>query len=304
MNMEQCIYESTLYIHSMYAEAISVTDIAANAYLSPSYFSFMFRTFTGYTVKNYLNRYRLYRAALALRDSSKQLVEIAYVNGFSSQQAFTRSFSQMYGITPAVFRLSCPCIRPFPPENLWAKWRKPDMKLEKCFENVRFMHKDVFYVVGIEVDIHYQTSEGTAPIAGLWETWNSENLANIIPNQTEKGVVYGMTHSETADSKAKYLVCVEVKNLDNLPVGLGLVGRKFNASEYAVFDTTLEIIFTGKFWRTFYAKWLPESGYAIHEEHNDLLDAFRKYPAIEVYLKGWKDEQSPMLAYAPIVKKA
>jgi len=301
MSIEQSIYESTLYIHRMYAEPITVTDIAAEAHLSPSYFSFLFRTFTGYTVKNYLNRYRLHRAALDLQGSNKELVEIAYANGFSSQQAFTRSFSQMYGITPAQFRLSSPSFSPFPPENLWTKWRNASMELMQCFENVKFMHKPAFYVAGMEVDIHYNSGDGTAPIGGLWEAWNSGKIAESIPNQTAQGVVYGMTHSETADNKAKYFVGVEVSTLDNIPVGL--VGRKFEASEYAVFDTTLEIIFTGMFWRTFYAKWLPESGYAIHEAHNGLLDAFKKYPAIEVYPKGWENEKSVMQAYAPVVKK-
>ena len=301
MSIEQNIYESTLYIHRMYAEPITVTDIAAEAYLSPSYFSFLFRTFTGYTVKNYLNRYRLYCAALDLRYGSKQLIEIAYANGFSSQQAFTRSFSQMYGITPAQFRLSGPSFSPFPPENLWTKWRNTSMELMQCFENVRFMKKEAFYVVGMEVDIHYNSDDGTAPIGGLWEAWSKEKCKELIPNQTAQGIVYGMTHTETTENKAKYFVGVEVSTLDNIPVGL--VGRRFEASEYAVFDTTLEIIFTGMFWRTFFAKWLPESGYAIHEEHNDLLDAFKKYPAIEVYPKGWENEQSVMQAYAPVVKK-
>ena len=302
MDIGQIIYESTLYIHSMYAEPITVTDISAEAYLSPSYFSFMFRTFTDYTVKNYLNRYRLYRAALDLRDSYKPLVEIAYVHGFSSQQAFTRSFSQMYGITPAQFRLQNPSICPFPPENLWLKGRKPSMELMNCFENVRFMHKKAFYVVGMEVDIHYHSNDGTAPIAGLWEMWNGEKIAQTIPNQVSQGVEYGMTHGETTDSRAKYFVGVEVSNLDNLPVGL--VGRKFESSEFAGFDTTLEIISTGDFWRTFYSKWLPTSGYAMHEEaYRKTNAAFNKYPAIEVYGKDFKDEQSIMQVYAPVVKK-
>jgi len=302
MDIEQSIYESTLYIHSMYAEPITVTDIAAKAYLSPSYFSVMFRTFTGYTVKNYLNRYRLHCTALDLLNSNKQLVEIAYIHGFSSQQAFTRSFSQMYGITPVQFRLQRPHISSFPPENLWTKWRKPSMELMQCFENVQFMHKKAFYVVGMEVDIHYNSDDGTSPIGGLWEAWNNEKIVETIPNQISQGVVYGITHSETADNKAKYFVGVEVSTLDNLPIGL--VGRKFESSEFAVFDTTLEIIFTGDFWRIFYSKWLPTSGYAMHEEsYRKANAAFNKYPAIEVYSKDYKDEQSIMQVYAPIAKK-
>jgi len=302
MDIEQSIYESTLYIHNMHTEPITVTDIAAEAYLSPSYFSFMFRTFTGYTVKNYLNRYRLYCAALALRDSNKQIVEIAFANGFSSQQAFTRSFSQMYGIAPAQFRLSRPTISPFPPENLWTKWRKPSMELMNCFENVKFMHKDAFYVAGMEADIHYNSGDGTAPIGKLWGVWNNENIAQLIPNQVSPGTVYGITCNETIDNTGKYFIGVEVSTLDNLPAGL--VGRRFEASAMAVFDTTLEIIFSGGFWRTFYSKWLPSSGYEMHEEsHRETHAAFRKYPAIEVYKDDFKGEESIMQVYAPVVKK-
>jgi len=285
----------------MYAEPIAVTDIAAEVYLSPSYFSVMFRTFTGYTVKNYLNRYRLHCAALDLCGSNRQLVEIAFVHGFSSQQAFTRSFSQMYGITPAQFRLQCPAVGIFPPENLWTKWRKPSMELMQCFENVRFIHKKAFYVVGVEVDIHYNSDDGTAPISGLWEAWTGEKIAKTISNQTLQDTVYGITHTETTDGRAKYFVGVEVSTLDNIPVGL--VGRRFEASELAVFNTTLEIIFTGDFWRTFYSKWLPASGYAMHEESCRKSNAsFNKYPAIEVY-KDYADEQSIVQVYAPVVKK-
>jgi len=282
----------------MYAEPITVADIAAKVYLSPSYFSFMFRTFTGYTVKNYLNRYRLYRAALDLKDSGKRLIEIAYSNGFSSQQAFTRSFSQMYGITPAGFRLQCPDISPFPPENLWSKRREVNMEIMSCFENVRFMRKGVFYAAGLEVDIHYNSEDGTAPIAGLWDMWNSENIDGIIPDQISPGTCYGITCNETSDNKGKYFVGVEVSTLNNLPAGL--VGRRFEGGSYAIFDTTLEIIWTGDFWRTFYAKWLPESEYMQPDE--PLYKTYATF-GIEVYDENWKDEHSTMQIYAPVVKR-
>ena len=177
------------------------------------------------------------------------------------------------------------------------------MELMQCFENVRFMHKKAFYVVGMEVDIHYNSDDGTAPIGGLWEAWNGEKVTESIPDQTFPGVDYGMTHSENTDGKAKYFVGVEVNTLNNLPAGL--VGRKFEASEFAVFDTTLALIFTGDFWRTFYSKWLPESGYSTREEaYRKANAAFNKYPAIEVYPKEHDgDEQSIMQVYAPVVKK-
>jgi AraC family transcriptional regulator len=275
-------------------------EISAQAYLSPSYFSSVFRIFTGFTVKNYVNRYRLYRAAVELKNSDKRIVEITFINGFSSQQAFTRSFSQMYGVTPAQFRLLNPILDPFPPKNLWEE-PIPIMELMECFENVRFIHKDSFLVAGLETDINYHTEGGTDPIGGLWKSWNDGNLTKLIPDQTTPGITLGITCNETAEDTGKYIVCTEVSNLNNLPVGL--VGRRFNACDYAVFNTTLAIIWTGEFWRTFYAKWLPSSGYklpdtALHQGYA----TFNQYPAIEVYNMNHKDEKSILQIYAPVVK--
>jgi len=301
MDIRQCICEAAADIRRRYAEPLTVPDIAARAYLSPSYFSSVFRVLTGYTVGDYLNRYRLYRAAADLLDGGKPIVEIAYTHGFSSQQAFTRSFSQRYGIAPAQFRLSRPALDPFPPNTLW---KEQVMELTDCFRDVKYMHKEGFYVAGVEVDINYNVEGGTDPIGSAWKIWNGENLTKVIPDQTQPGVAYGITHSETAVNTGKYIVCAEVRTLDNLPVGL--VGRRFSACDYAVFDTTLAIIWTG-FWRAFYTKWLPESGYAQPDASlHATYCTFNKYPAIEVYdgdNQNHPDEQSVMHIYAPIVKK-
>ncbi len=301
MDIKQSIYEATLYIHNKHDEAILIEDISKQIYLSPSYFSFLFRTFTGYTVKNYLNRYRLYRAALDLKESNKRIVEITFIHGFSSQQAFTKSFTQMYGISPAKFRLLNPSLKPFPPENLW-KENLPSMELMDCFNQVSFIHKEAIFLVGVEVDINLGVAGGTDPIGKAWELWNSENLSQSIPDQTAPGVSFGITHSETIEDTGKYIVCVEVSTLDNLPVGL--VGRRFEACDFAVFNTTLEIIWTGDFWRTFYSKWLPASDYDLPDEplHKNYA-TFNRYPAIEVYGPDWKDVKSIMQIYAPIVKR-
>ena len=123
MDIKQLVYESTLYIHDNYSEPISVTDISAQAHISPSYFATVFRILTGFTVKNYFNRYRLHRAAIELAAGEKRIIEIAFDVGFLSQESFTRSFSKIYGITPAQFRLLKPPVEPFPPISLF-KWKE------------------------------------------------------------------------------------------------------------------------------------------------------------------------------------
>ena len=303
MDIKQLVYEAALYIHDNYSETISVADISAKVYLSPSYFATVFRILSGFTVGNYLNRYRLHCAAAKLAASDKRIIEIAFESGFLSQQSFTKSFSKTYGITPAQFRLLKPSFKPFPPKNIW-KWKEQlSMELMDCFkdENVKFISKDAFFVAGLETDINYNEKDGTSPIGVVWGIWNNEKLSESIPDRTGD-CTYGMTHSETTDGAAKYTVCVEVSTLDNLPVGL--IGRKFEASDYAVFQTTLEILWTGMFWKTFYTKWLPESGYAMHDDQfRKEFPAFNKFSDIEVYDKDFCGEKSIIHIYAPVIKK-
>lgn len=301
MNTTQCIRKAIEYIEQRYSEQITVADIGAQVFQSPSYFSFIFRTMTGYTVKNYLNKYRLYRAARDLRESDEQIISIAYIHGFSSQQAFTKSFTQMYGISPARFRLQRIPLETFPPTTFW-KENNISMELEQCFKKVDFKYKEDFFVVGFEVDINYHTEGGTDPIKDSWDQLMKDNLKNI-PDQKDAGVTYGITHSETAENTGKYIACVEVTTLEHLPIGM--VGRKFGCGDYAIFETTCAILETGDFWRTFYAKWLPQSGYKLPDkELHDSYCTFNQYPAIEVYGKEHNgDADSLMCIYAPVVKK-
>ena len=110
MNIEQIVYESTLYIHDNYGEQINIAGISTKSYLSPSYFARVFRVFTGFTVGDYLNRYRMYWAAKELAESNRSIIDIAFDSGFLSQQSFTKSFSKTFGISPAKFRLQKPVI--------------------------------------------------------------------------------------------------------------------------------------------------------------------------------------------------
>lgn len=303
MEMQEVIREATAFIHRQYGEAIFVTDIAEQVYLSPSYFSKVFRVITGYTVKEYVNRYRLYRAAMELKETDKHIIAIAFESGFSSQQAMTKSFTQQYKTAPARFRRLQLCTDPFPPENLFME-RGISMDLKQIFANVRYVTKESFLVIGIETDINYNQPDGrgTHSIGGLFERWSAEKLIDSIPNQVNHRLTYGMTHESAEDDTAKYIVCTEVSTLDNLPSGL--IGRRFDKSEYAVFDTTLDVEWSGEFWRYFYKTWLAEQDLsqpeAVYTKKNNV---FTRLPNYEVYDENFKVSSDKILIYAPILRK-
>lgn len=299
MDYPGVVRDAAEFIHDRYDDNILVADISEHVYLSQSYLSKVFRTLTGYTVKEYVNRYRLYRAAIALKETSKPIIAIAFECGYSSQQALTKSFVQAYGSPPAQFRRLSPSIDPFPPENLFMKRGIP-MNLKQSFDSVRFVTKESFLVVGIETDINYNV--GTDNIGGLYSRWNGEKLVDQIPDQINYPVVYGMTHESGEDDTAKYLVCVEVSTLDNLSAGF--IGRRFDSCEYAVFDTTLDMETSGEFWRYFYTIWLSEQGLeqpeAVYTKNKNI---FTRLPNFEVYDANFKDGSSRIQIYAPILRK-
>lgn len=301
MDYQAIILKATKFIQKHYNDDIQVTDVCEHVYLSPSYFSAVFRTLTGYTVKEYQNLYRLYRAANDLLNSNKNIVTISFENGFSSQQAFTKTFVAKYKTSPAKFRKNVPILNPFPPQNLF-KERGIPMELKKSFDNVRFVKKEDFFVIGIESDINYNgIGKGTGYITDLYCRWNGENLIETIPNQVNQKLCYGITHESKEDDSAKYMVCVEVSTLENLPIGL--IGRKFPGCEYAVFETTLATETNGEFFRYFFGTWLNEKGFSLPEPvHTKNNNNFTTYPIWEVYDENFKDESSKILIYAPIIK--
>ena len=299
MDYLNTIIEATEFIHQNYTENILVADIAEYVYLSPSYFSMVFRIITGYTVKEYLNQYRLYKAAIALKETDKKIIFIAFESGFSSQQSLTKKFVKQYKLSPAHFRKINPPINPFPPENIFME-RDIIMDLKHCFENVKFITKESFLVVGIETDIDYNL--GTNNIGNLYDKWNNENLVELIPDQINYPVVYGMTHESDENDTAKYMICVEVSTLKNLPSGF--IARKFDTCEYAVFETTLDMETSGEFWRYFYKTWLSEQNLkqpqSICTKNKNI---YTKLPNFEIYDSNFKDYTSKIQIYAPIIRK-
>ncbi len=247
------------------------------------------------------NRCVMFQVARALIETDERIVVLTYEHGFSSQQALTRSFTQTYGIAPAQFRRTKPPIKPFPFDNLILK-RGFEMDLHKVFEKVHFEKKDSFFVAGIETDIHYNDASGTHSIGDLYARWNGENLIESIPDQVKDGLTLGMTYDETENDTAKYMVAVEVSTLENLPVGIS--GRRFNACEYAVFDCTLDDETSGRFFRYFFTTFLKENNLCLPDPVTTKKGiTYSRYPVYEVYDRNFKDVNSKIKLYAPIVRE-
>lgn len=83
-----------------------MTDVASYVQMNPSYLSVLFKKATGETFKNYLNRMRMDKAALLLRNTDMRISEIASATGFDEPNYFTNVFRQQYQMSPKEFRNS------------------------------------------------------------------------------------------------------------------------------------------------------------------------------------------------------
>lgn len=91
-------------IESRFAEAITLSELAAEACLSPFHFSRLFRTSTGLSPHQYVTERRIQDAKVRLAATRLSLVEIALASGFGSQSNFNRTFRRHTGLTPGEFR--------------------------------------------------------------------------------------------------------------------------------------------------------------------------------------------------------
>lgn len=99
------------WIEDHIEENPTLSDLSKHVGYSPYYCSSLFHKASGMTLKSYLAGRRLCYAAIALRDTTDKIIDIALQYGFSSQEALTRAFVRAYGCTPYAYRMDPKPVR-------------------------------------------------------------------------------------------------------------------------------------------------------------------------------------------------
>ncbi|HET9223886.1 MAG TPA: response regulator [Roseiflexaceae bacterium] len=99
------IAKARSYIDTSYADPdISLSQVAAQVLLSPTYFSVVFAREVGETFIEYLTNVRIRRAIELLRTTSLTSSEIAYQVGYHNPRYFYSVFRKVVGLPPNEFR--------------------------------------------------------------------------------------------------------------------------------------------------------------------------------------------------------
>lgn len=92
------------YIHTHFAQKITLEQLADLEHISKSYLSRRFKKHTGMTVITYINQLRIQTAKQLLINSTESVKEIAYQVGFESTKYFFSTFKALVGESPSSFR--------------------------------------------------------------------------------------------------------------------------------------------------------------------------------------------------------
>ena len=94
------------YIMDHYAENPSLSKIAQEHYLNPSYLSQLFKSKTGVNISRFLEDIRVEKAKELLSSLSVSVVDVAFLVGYNDARYFSKVFKKNTGMLPSAYQES------------------------------------------------------------------------------------------------------------------------------------------------------------------------------------------------------
>jgi AraC family transcriptional regulator len=238
------------YVESHLRQEISLADIAASTGVSRHHLLRAFGAATGVSVMRYVRGRRLTEAAHRLADGAGDILGVAVDAGYNSHEAFTRSFGEQFGVTPAEVRARASVeqlalVRP--------------IALDAApldIESPRFETLDVLLIAGL--NHRYNGLEDSAGVPGQWERFAAEqSRIRGRVGSTAYGVCFNLDDEGSMD----YLCGVQVAAFGAQPSQLACL--RVPRQKYAVFVHREHIAGIRRTWDSIWNGWLPRSGHTV-----------------------------------------
>lgn len=92
------------YLTDHYQQKLSLSEVAAQFYLSPYYLSRLFRRVTGQSIVDFINARRIEAAQRLLETTELSITAVAEQTGFLTAAHFRRVFRELLGVGPLQYR--------------------------------------------------------------------------------------------------------------------------------------------------------------------------------------------------------
>ena len=104
VKQNQMILQAKEFIRGNYNKKVSIEELCRELYLSPTYFSYMFKKETGENYMEYLQKIRMEEAKHLLKTTNQKVYEIAEQVGYSDYKYFTVQFKKYAQMSPKEYR--------------------------------------------------------------------------------------------------------------------------------------------------------------------------------------------------------
>ncbi|HLK61897.1 MAG TPA: AraC family transcriptional regulator [Bryobacteraceae bacterium] len=265
---QERIVRSLLYIQDHLDDELELEKLACAAAFSRFHFHRIFRGLVGESVKEYVRRLRLERAARDLKRSGDAITEIAFKAGFDAHESFTRAFGEMFGVSPTAYRA--------------AHQRTPESRSGAHFEDLSGYHFP-HYSDPLPVEVkalapmhvvfvrHVGPYREVGPSWGKLMSWAGRR-GLLGPGMKLIGVVHD-DPDVTAEDKLRYDAAVIVKQPVQPEGEFGVT--ELAGGSYAVATHRGPYERSGATYERMFGGWLPTSGYEL-----------RDVPSFEQYLNA------------------
>ncbi|WP_019216450.1 helix-turn-helix domain-containing protein [Legionella tunisiensis] len=101
---DRCVLKAQAWIEQHFAMSIDINKLSQLCNLSSSQLQRRFKRSTGQGIAAYWRSKRMLKAQLLLANTQRSIENIAYEIGYENLPAFSRRFSQTFGMTPSQWR--------------------------------------------------------------------------------------------------------------------------------------------------------------------------------------------------------
>ncbi|MHA7967621.1 helix-turn-helix transcriptional regulator [Paenibacillus sp. CAU 1782] len=131
------IEKAILYVEENLENNPSLNDVARHCNYSPYYLSVLFHQNVGATMKSYIKNRRLTRAAEELKKTDRSIIYIGMKYGYSSQEAFSRAFTDRFGVAPHKYRRIQSPIQETYPKNKPPFYERGGEMMKETIKNLQ-----------------------------------------------------------------------------------------------------------------------------------------------------------------------
>ena len=282
------------YVRAHLAEELSLAQLARLAAFSPFHFHRVFRAITGETLFAFIQRVRIERAAVALRDHpDESVLAVALDHGFTSAAAFARAFRAHFGMSATEWRAGGAerwrdeQARAAGPRSKHGQSNRkrgkaatrrvahtPRKRREEVSMNVRVTEWPVQHVAYMR----YVGPYGAHGIPELWMKFKKWIETHDLGSDST--ITLGVAHDDpniTAAEQCRYDACVVVPQgftPDRWVNVMDVPGGKCAVSEFV--GTAHEI---REAWEELYRSWLPGSGF--QPDDRPCFEVYRGNPSVD-----------------------